>query len=224
MSEKQEQESAQPNSQLDKTAAPDDDGQERPRIRLVVLLPLIAFAIISAFFVWGLMKGNPRYIPSVLIGKPAPTFDLPPLPGAKTLEGKPVPGLSSKDLKTIPGIKMVSFFASWCVSCRQEHPFLMELARRKVIPIVGIAYKDAPEKSLAWLDELGNPYSRIGVDRQGRTGIDFGVYGIPESFFIDERGVIVYKYTGPLSPTAWEKDVIPALKKAREKAAGRKGS
>ncbi len=189
-------------------------------VRWVYLLPLVGFLLVTAFFLWGLMFGNPRDIPSVLIGKPAPQFNLPPLPGAVGPDGKPLPGLSTADLKT-PGVKMVSFFASWCVSCRQEHPFLMELARRKEIPIYGIAYKDAPEKSLAWLADLGNPYARIGVDREGRTGIDFGVYGIPETFFIDDRGVIIYKFTGPLSPEAWERQVKPALKKAlaqRDKA------
>jgi cytochrome c biogenesis protein CcmG/thiol:disulfide interchange protein DsbE len=183
-------------------------------VRWVVVLPLAGFVVLAGLFLWGLMFGNPRYIPSVLVGKPAPAFDLPALPGATGPDGKPLPGLSLAGLKRTPGIKMVNFFASWCVSCRQEHPFLVELARRGEIPIYGIAYKDAPEKTLAWLSDLGNPYARIGVDRSGRTGIDFGVYGIPETFFIDERGVIVYKYTGPLSPEAWEKDVKPALKKA----------
>ena len=188
-------------------------GDGQGGIRWVYLLPLIGFLLVTGFFLWGLMFGKPREIPSVLIGKPAPQFDLPALPGATGPDGRPVPGLSTADLKT-PGVKMVSFFASWCVSCRQEHPFLMELARRREIPIYGIAYKDAPEKSLAWLRELGNPYLRIGVDRKGRTGIDFGVYGIPESYFIDERGVIIYKHIGPLDPVAWEKTVKPALKKA----------
>ncbi len=188
-------------------------GDGRGGVRWVVVLPLAGFLILAGLFLWGLMFGKPRYIPSVLIGKPAPEFNLPALPGITGPDGKPVPGLSLADLRT-PGIKMVNFFASWCVSCRQEHPFLMELARRQEMPVYGIAYKDAPEKTLAWLNDLGNPYARIGVDRSGRTGIDFGVYGIPETFFIDERGVIVYKFTGPLSPQAWEKDVKPALEKA----------
>ncbi len=197
-----------------KEGAPHNGG-----VKLSVLIPLIVFLVVSAFFVWGLIKGDPRKIPSVLIGKPVPAFDLPPLPGATTPDGRPVPGLSAADLKTMPGIKMVNFFASWCVACRQEHPFVMELARRKVMPIYGIAYKDAPDKSLAWLSELGNPYERIGMDRKGRVGIDFGVYGIPETFFIDEKGIIVYKYIGPLSPRAWKEEVMPALKKARGKQA-----
>ena len=182
-------------------------------IRWVVVLPLAGFLVVVTVFLWGLMFGKPRYIPSVLIGKPVPTFDLPALPGITDATGAPLPGLSSADLKT-PGIKMVNFFASWCVSCRQEHPFLMELAKRGDMPLYGIAYKDAPEKTLAWLADLGNPYARIGVDRKGRTGIDFGVYGIPETFFIDDRGVIIYKFTGPLSPEAWERQVKPALQQA----------
>ncbi len=193
------------------TARSDNDSSG---VRWVYILPLVAFLLVTAFFLWGLMFGNPRYIPSVLVGKPAPEFNLPALPGITGPDGKALPGLSLADLKGTPGIKMVNFFASWCVSCRQEHPFLMELARRNELPVYGIAYKDAPEKTLAWLTDLGNPYARIGVDRRGRTGIDFGVYGIPETFFIDERGVIVYKFTGPLTPDAWERDVKPALKKA----------
>ncbi len=199
--------------------AAEETTPQKGGVKLSVLIPLIVFLVVSAFFVWGLIKGDPRKIPSVLIGKPVPEFDLPPLPGAMTADGRPIPGLSSADLKSVPGIKMVNFFASWCVACRQEHPFVMELARRKVMPIYGIAYKDAPEKSLAWLSELGNPYERIGMDRKGRVGIDFGVYGIPETFFIDEKGIIVYKYIGPLGPRAWQEEVIPALEKARRKQA-----
>ena len=191
----------------------DHTEQAQGGIRWVLVLPLVAFLLVTGFFLWGLLFGKPREIPSVLIGKPAPAFDLPALPGATGADGKPLPGLSTADLKT-PGVKMVNFFASWCVSCRQEHPFLMELAQRGEIPLYGIAYKDAPEKTLAWLNDLGNPYARIGVDRKGRTGIEFGVYGIPETYFIDDRGVIVYKYIGPLSPQAWERKVKPALQKA----------
>ncbi len=185
-------------------------------VKLTVLLPLLVFLGIAAFFVWGLVKGDPRRLPSVLIGKPVPEFNLPPLQGA-TYDGAPVPGLSSADLKKIPGVKLVSFFASWCTGCRAEHPFLMELARRRIIPLVGIAYKDPEAKSLAWLNELGNPYSRIGVDRKGRTGIDFGVYGIPESFFVNSEGRIIYKYIGPLDARAWQKIVVPELEKAKKK-------
>ena len=203
----------------EKTKTPEEETPaeaEKGGVKLTVLLPLLVFLAIAGFFVWGLVKGDPRHLPSVLIGKMAPQFDLPPLAGAMTPDGQPAPGLSTKDLKT-PGIKMLSFFASWCTGCRAEHPFLMELARKKVIPIVGIAYKDPHEKSLAWLRELGNPYSRIGVDRKGRTGIDFGVYGIPESFFINSEGRIIYKYIGPLDARAWQKVVLPELEKAKRK-------
>lgn len=192
------------------------DGAAKGGIRWSVLLPLIVFAVVAGFFAWGLMKGNPRYIPSVLIGKPAPAFDLPPLPGLKDAAGNQLPGLSTEVLKA-PGMKMVNFFASWCTGCIQEHPFIMSLAKRKEFPIYGIAYKDPEDKSLAWLEKHGNPYSRVGVDRQGRTGIDFGVYGIPETFFIDGEGRIIYKFIGPLNATAWEKQVLPALAKARER-------
>ncbi len=189
--------------------------QEKGGIRWAAVLPLLVFLLVTAFFVWGLMKGNPRNIPSVLIGKPAPTFDLPALAEVRAPNGQPVGGLSTAELKT-PGIKLVNFFASWCLACRDEHPFLLALAARKEMPIYGIAYKDQPEKTRAWLAEMGgNPYERIGVDLKGRVGIDFGVYGVPETYFIDERGVIVYKYIGPLSEKAWREQVLPALKKAR---------
>ena len=197
--------------------------EQQGGIRWAAILPLIVFALVTAFFVWGLIKGDPRKLPSVLIGKPAPQFNLPPLPGATGPDGKQLPGLSTADLKG-KGVKMLSFFASWCVACRDEHPFLMELARRGEMPIYGIAYKDQPEKSLAWLRELGNPYQRIGMDLKGRVGIDFGVYGIPETFFIDERGVIIYKFIGPLSPRAWREKVIPALKEAQAKGQAAGGS
>ncbi len=182
-------------------------------IRWVAIMPLLIFALVAAFFVWGLVKGDPRKIPSVLIGKPVPQFSLPSLQGATLPDGSPVPGFSTADLKG-NGVKMVNFFASWCTACRDEHPFLMQLAQRKEMPIYGIAYKDQPDKSLAWLQELGNPYERIGVDLKGRVGIDFGVYGIPETFFIDERGVIIYKYIGPLYPKIWREKVLPELEKA----------
>ncbi len=203
----------------EETNPPENEEPEKAKgggIRLSVLLPFLIFLGVSGFFIWGLVKGDPRHLPSVLIGKMAPQFDLPPLEGARGPDGAQTPGLALKDLRA-PGVKMLSFFASWCVGCRAEHPFLMELARRKAIPMVGIAYKDPERKSLAWLNELGNPYSRIGVDRKGRTGIDFGVYGIPESFFINGEGRIIYKYIGPLSPRAWREVVMPELKKAVEK-------
>jgi cytochrome c biogenesis protein CcmG/thiol:disulfide interchange protein DsbE len=196
---------------------PEEEGEPaKGGVKLSVLLPLLIFLGIAGFFVWGLLKGNPRLLPSVLIGKMAPEFDLPPLEGIQTLDGLPAPGLSTKDLKA-PGVKMLSFFASWCTGCRAEHPFLVQLARNHVIPLVGIAYKDPHDKSLAWLEELGNPYSRIGVDRKGRTGIDFGVYGIPESFFINSEGRIIYKYIGPLDARAWKNTVTPELEKAVKK-------
>ena len=190
--------------------------QQQGGIRWAAILPLVVFGLVAAFFTWGLIKGNPRNIPSVLIGKPVPAFDLPALDGVKAPGGAPVGGLKTVDLKT-PGFKLVNFFASWCLACRDEHPFLLALAARKEIPVYGIAYKDQPEKTRAWLAEMGgNPYERIGVDLKGRVGIDFGVYGVPETYFIDERGVIVYKYIGPLSEKAWREQVLPALKKARE--------
>ncbi len=202
---------------------PREPRDEQPRLKLAVILPLLVFALVAAFFVWGLIKGDPRKIPSVLIGKPVPQFSLPALKDAVRFDGRPVPALASDHLKG-GDIKMVNFFASWCVACRDEHPFIMQLARQNVMPIFGIAYKDAPEKSLAWLNDLGNPYERIGVDLKGRVGIDFGVYGIPETFFINADGVIIYKFIGPLSPKSWQEVVLPSLEKARKEYAARKAA
>lgn len=192
--------------------------REGGAVRWAVVLPLAVFAVVAGFFVWGLMKSQPRVIPSVLIGKPAPAIDLPALPGLTDAAGRPIPGLSA-DLLKAPGIKMINFFASWCTGCLQEHPFLMQLAKRANMPIYGIAYKDPQDKSRAWLEKHGNPYTRIGVDSKGRTGIEFGVYGIPETFFIDGAGRIIYKFIGPLNAEAWEKRVRPALARAAGPAA-----
>ena len=186
-------------------------------VRWTVLLPLAIFLAVAGFFVWGLLKGDPRKLPSVLIGKPVAEFNLPPVPGVKGPGGEPIPGLSTNDLKT-GKLTLVNFFASWCVSCRDEHPFFMKLSRESAIRIVGIAYKDKPENTLAWLEELGNPYSRIGMDRKGRVAIDFGVYGIPESFIVNGSGRIIYKWIGPLSPKIWREKVVPAIDKAKTAA------
>ncbi len=206
-----------PSTSSDHGAAAKDGGG----VRWTALLPLLLFVLVAAFFTWGLIKGDPRKLPSVLIGKPVPAFELPALDGVEKPGGGPVGALSTADLKG-GKVKMVNFFASWCVACRDEHPFLMELARRGEMPIYGIAYKDQPEKSRNWLKELGNPYERIGVDLKGRVGIDFGVYGIPETFFIDENGIILYKFIGPLGPRAWQEKVLPSLRQAlKERDRGR---
>ena len=169
--------------------------------RLVSIAPLILFAVVAAYFAIGFTK-NASILPSALIDKPVPTFDLPPLKDTK-------PGLATADLKD--DVVLVNMFASWCVPCRAEHPLLMQLARDKIVPIIGLNWKDRKSDAIAWLDELGDPYARIGHDPSGRTGIDWGVYGVPETFVIDKLGVIRYKQVGPLDNKAIEEIILPLL-------------
>jgi cytochrome c biogenesis protein CcmG/thiol:disulfide interchange protein DsbE len=171
--------------------------------RFLFVLPLVVFAALSLYFTAGLSR-DPHAIPSVLIDKPAPPFELPPLPGQ-------APGLATADLRGTP--LLLNVFASWCAPCRLEHPLLVRLAGELRIPVYGINYKDKPEDALAWLKALGNPYRAIGADRDGRVGIEFGVYGVPETFVIDREGRIRYKHVGPLTAETVEGVLLPLLKK-----------
>ena len=171
------------------------------------LAPLLGFAVLAGFFIWRLHLVEegfaPNLIPSVMISKPAPAFDLPSLMAGET-------DFKTADFKG--KITVVNFFASWCVSCREEHSYL-PLINQAGIKLVGIDYKDRPIDAKAWLAELGNPYPRIAVDAAGRTGIDFGLYGVPESYLIDKQGVIRRKWTGPLSPDSIKNELIPLAEK-----------
>ncbi len=172
----------------------------RPRRRLLVLLPLVVFGALAALFLTRLIDGDPSRVPSALIGRAVPAFDLPPL-GGLTRDGAPVPGLASADLAA-GKVTVVNVWASWCVPCRQEHPLLVELARDPRVTVVGINYKDAPENARRFLGALGNPFARVGADENGRTGIDWGVYGVPETFVVAGDGTIRHKHIGPLTPEA----------------------
>lgn len=169
------------------------------------LLPVGLFLVVAGFLYVGLYL-RPRDIPSALIDKPVPQFDLP------ALEGRP-PGLKTEDLKG--QVQLVNVFASWCGPCRVEHPLLMELKRKGVAPIHALNYKDSPSNARAFLAETGDPYERIGVDRDGRTGIEWGVYGVPETFVVDAQGRIVFKHVGPLMPHDVETKLLPAIEKAK---------
>lgn len=173
---------------------------------LWAVLPVAVFAVIGAFLYQGLSL-DPKTIPSVLIDKPAPEFDLPPLPGKDN-------GLSRADLGGEPAL--VNVFASWCVACRVEHPILMEMQKSGEVPIYGLNYKDRPDEALSWLDRFGDPYDRIGSDVNGRVGIDFGVYGVPETFVIDRNGVIVDKVIGPITPQILREKLRPLLAELRK--------
>lgn len=182
------------------------------RRAFLVLLPLIAFIAVAALF-YSVLKPdlNPDLIPSALIGKPAPDFDLPPLDGL-TADNQPVPGLKKADL--LGHVTLVNIFASWCGPCREEHPALLELAKDKRFRLVAINYKDRPENARHFLEELGNPFAAIGVDARGRTGIDWGVYGVPETFVVGPDGIIRYKLVGVVSEESFAKVLEPEIKKA----------
>lgn len=172
---------------------------------MVFLVPLAVFILLGALLAVGLTM-NPREVPSPLIGKPVPEFTLPPVKG-RTL------GLASADLRG--EVSLVNVFASWCTACREEHPLFMALARERVVPIHGLNYKDRPEDAAAWLAELGDPYTRTGADLDGRVAIDWGVYGVPETFVIDRAGRIAYKQIGPISRERWESVILPLVNQLR---------
>ena len=166
------------------------------------LIPLAVFAIMVIFLAIGL-KLDPREVPSPLIGKPAPAFNLPQVADAGQ-------SLSPADFKG--QVALVNVWASWCVSCRQEHPVLLQLARQNVVPIYGLNYKDQREAANGWLDQFGNPYTVSAFDADGRVGINWGVYGVPETFVIDKAGLIRHKHTGPVTPDVLEKEILPLVK------------
>lgn len=168
--------------------------------RLIVIVPLLLFVALAGLFAIRLFAGDPQRLPSTMTGRSVPDFSLPPLTGA-TRDGAAVPALDAASLKT--GRKtIVNIFASWCIPCHEEHPLLMRLAADPSISIAGVAYKDDPENSRRFLGAKGNPYSLIGVDRTGRSAIDWGVYGVPETFVVDGSGVILHKHVGPLTEAA----------------------
>jgi len=170
--------------------------------RWLFIIPVAVFGLMAAGFYVGLGI-DPNILPSALIDEEAPTFNLPPLPGRTT-------GFSSADLKG--HVSLVNTFASWCGPCRIEHSVLNTLAARKQVPIYGINYKDKGDAALAWIGALGDPYTRIGAD-SGRVGIDWGVYGVPETFVVDKTGHIRYKHVGPLSEDDVKKTILPLVAK-----------
>jgi cytochrome c biogenesis protein CcmG, thiol:disulfide interchange protein DsbE len=175
----------------------------------VAVLPLVAFITIAVFLGIGLTL-NPREVPSPLIGRPVPEFALPPVLG-RTL------GLSDKDLKG--QVSVVNVFASWCVPCRQEHPLIQRLS--KEVPVHGLNYKDQPQDAKRWLDELGDPYTRTGADLDGRVGIEWGVYGVPETFVIDRDGRIAYKQIGAITPGILEDKLLPLIRRLQGQTNGK---
>jgi cytochrome c biogenesis protein CcmG/thiol:disulfide interchange protein DsbE len=174
------------------------EAAERPRSRLIFILPGLVFVALVVLFGVQLTSGrNPAEVPSVLINKPVPAFNLAPLEGL-VANGQPVPGFSNQDFKG--RVTVVNVWASWCAPCRQEHPLLVDLARDPSIRVVGINQKDNPDNARRFLGALGNPYAAVGVDPNGRASIDWGVYGVPETFIVGPDGTIRHKHIGPLTP------------------------
>lgn len=178
----------------------------KPRARPALVVPLLVFIGLATLFAIGL-RLDPRLVPSPLIGKPVPQFDLAPVKG-RTL------GLATRDLKGEPSL--VNVFASWCTACREEHPLLMRMSRDGMVAIHGLNYKDRPQDAERWLAQLGDPYTRTGADLTGRVGIDWGVYGVPETFVVDREGRIAYKHIGVLTPKALEETILPLLEALRK--------
>ena len=173
-----------------------------------MLIPALGAFMVMSTFLLSLGREDKDVLPSMLIDKPAPEFTLEPLyPGQ--------PGLSTADLKA-PGVKLVNIWASWCGPCRLEHPYIAALAREGIV-IHGLNYKDTPENAKRFLDELGDPYTLIGSDESGRVGIEWGVYGVPETFVIDGKGNIVYKHVGPIQGRDIEKRIRPAIAEAESR-------
>ena len=178
----------------------------------LVALPLIAFVALAGLFWFRLQSGDPARIPSALIGRPAPQTILPPLPGLTDQAGAPVAGLDPAAFKG--AVSVVNVWASWCVPCRQEHPVLGLIAEDKRIRLVGINYKDAADNARRFLGRYGNPFGAVGVDASGRASIEWGVYGVPETFVIGRNGTIVYKLIGPITRDNIDAVLKPEIEKA----------
>ena len=170
------------------------------------LIPLFVFGVLALVFAWGLTI-EPSKVPSPLIGKSVPEFSLPPVKG-RTL------GLSSADLKG--GVSLVNVFASWCTACRDEHPIFMQIKADGVVPIHGLNYKDRPDDGARWLNTLGDPYTRTGADLDGRVAIEWGVYGVPETFVISKDGRIAHKHIGPVTQKSLEEEILPLIRKLHQ--------
>jgi cytochrome c biogenesis protein CcmG/thiol:disulfide interchange protein DsbE len=191
------------------TASSEDPGKKRPNI--LILLPLIVFMALAALFFYRLGVGDPSQLPSALIGRPVPATDLPPLPGLER-DGNAVPGLNNATFQG--AVTLVNVWASWCVPCHDEVPFLEQLSKDKRIRLVGINYKDAPDNARRFLNRYGNPFAATGQDEAGRASIDWGVYGVPETFLIGRDGRIAYKLVGPITADNLSRTLEPEIEKA----------
>lgn len=187
------------------------DTASNRRRHILMLLPLVFFLGLAALFYVGLGGGDPSRLPSALIGKPVPRTELPPIPGLER-DGKPVPGITEATFKG--HVTLVNVWASWCVPCRDEVPFLNALGKDERIRVVGINYKDAPDNARRFLSRYGNPFYAVGRDANGRASIEWGVYGVPETYVVTRDGRIAYKLVGPIAAGNLKNAVMPAIEKA----------
>ncbi|MCB1471986.1 MAG: DsbE family thiol:disulfide interchange protein [Rhodobiaceae bacterium] len=185
--------------------------------RALILIPLVVFMGLAILFYFRLGAGDASRVPSALIGKEAPAFSLAALDGLTNGSG-PVPGFSRADLDG--KVSVVNVWASWCVPCREEHPFIEELAKDDRFTVYGLNYKDKDENARRFLGRYGNPFDAVGVDANGRVGIDWGVYGVPETFIVDRAGRIAYKHVGPINAETLEKIILPKIEETLAKPAG----
>jgi cytochrome c biogenesis protein CcmG/thiol:disulfide interchange protein DsbE len=178
----------------------------KPRVhRVRLMLPVVILGALIIFLDIGPTR-DPRVIRSPLIGKPVPVFDLPPVEGR-------LHGLSNRDFGG--DVVLLNVFASWCMSCRAEHPLLLALSRQHAVPIFGLTYKDKPDDAAAWLDKMGDPYALTGADLDGRVGVDWSVDGVPETFVIDRAGRVAYRHSGPLTPAMIKNTLLPLIENLR---------
>ena len=186
-----------------------------PRRRFgIVAMPLLVFLAMAGLFGLALTSGDPSKLPSALIGRPAPMINLPALAGAVDAGGQPTPGFQTAELAT-GQVTVVNFWASWCAPCVAEHPLLTELKAKANVRLFGVNYKDPQSGGRRFLGRYGNPFAAIGVDAGGRGAIEWGVYGMPETFIVDGQGRIVYKHVGPLTDEAIATKLVPMINKAR---------
>ncbi len=194
------------------SASSNEQNAGQGRRRFMAALPLIIFIALAGVFSYQLLSGkDASELPSVLIGKDAPETTLAPLEGL-LVNGQQLPGWSSEELEG--EVTLINIWASWCVPCRQEHPYLVELGKDDRFRIFGFNYKDKTENALSFLRELGNSYKAVGVDPSGRAFINWGAYGVPETFVVDAQGKIVYKHVGPLTPQSIQNNLMPVIEKA----------
>lgn len=177
----------------------------------LLVMPLAGFAALALLFWYGLSSGDPSRIPSALIGRSAPQTVLPPLEGL-TANGKPVPGLDPAAFKG--QVTVLNVWASWCVPCHEEAPLLLALAQDSRIRLAGLNYKDAPDNARRFLGRYGNPFAAVGLDANGRAAIEWGVYGVPETFIIGRDGTIAFKLIGPITPDNIDRELRPQIEKA----------